>query len=155
MISVTLTQVAYSQQDYEELIITETNNKQELNQKNIGSGGSNNLNCGTNLVDSSQQLICPSVPGETPTPGPIPVEICDDGMDNDGDMLVDATDPDCAVQPPPRDTDSDGVPDSIDNCDNLPNPGQEDADSDGVGDVCDDTPDPGTPTIEIRSDPLY
>lgn len=33
------------------------------------------------------------------------------------------------------------VRDSIDNCDNVPNPGQ-DTDSDGIGDVCDDTPNP-------------
>ena len=70
------------------------------------------------------------------------VEVCDDGIDNDGDMLVDAADPDCAGPPPPPDGDSDGVPDSTDNCDDVPNPGQEDADSDGVGDVCDGTPNP-------------
>jgi hypothetical protein len=73
---------------------------------------------------------------------PTPVEVCDDGIDNDGDMLVDAADPDCAGPPPPPDGDSDGVPDSTDNCDDVPNPGQEDADSDGIGDVCDDTPNP-------------
>jgi hypothetical protein len=74
--------------------------------------------------------------------GEIPVEICDDGIDNDGDMLVDTADPDCAEPPPPRDTDSDGVRDTTDNCDNVPNPGQEDADSDGIGDACDETPFP-------------
>ena len=71
--------------------------------------------------------------------GDITVEICDDGIDNDGDTLVDSADPDCAGPAPPRDTDSDGVRDSIDNCDNVPNPEQEDTDSDGVGDACQDT----------------
>jgi hypothetical protein len=238
-----LPKAAHSQQDYEELIMTETNNEQKLNQKNIGSGSSSNLNCGTNVIEStSTSMTCTTIPGETPTSdlefvtttvsdtvpfessataevscpegtevtgggyelrpednvqvhqniitnenaptengwkvtlavdtsspevtllltvyavcgalgdiNPTPVEICDDGIDNDGDMLVDAADPDCADPPPPPDADSDGVPDSTDNCDNVPNPGQEDADSDGVGDACDDTPNPGTPTIEIRS----
>ena len=68
------------------------------------------------------------------------VEICDDGIDNDGDTLVDSADPDCAGPAPPRDTDSDGLRDSIDNCDNVPNPEQEDTDSDGVGDACQDIP---------------
>ena len=38
------------------------------------------------------------------------------------------------------DTDSDGVPDQLDNCPNVANPGQEDADGDGIGDVCDNCP---------------
>ena len=203
-----------------------------LNQKNIGSGSSTNINCGTNIAGTNlaQPIDCPSIPGQSPTPnedfttatvsktvriepgtsigtaevtcpegtevtgggyelrevipgasfpqinaptdngwkvsfragglqddvfltvyavcgalGDITVEICDDGIDNDGDTLVDTADPDCAGPAPPRDTDSDGVRDSIDNCDNIPNPGQEDADSDGIGDVCDDTPNPPIP----------
>jgi Tol biopolymer transport system component len=40
----------------------------------------------------------------------------------------------------PPDSDGDGVPDSVDNCPTVPNPGQEDADGDGVGDACDGCP---------------
>jgi len=36
-----------------------------------------------------------------------------------------------------KDTDGDGVPDSLDNCPTTPNPDQADADGDGVGDACD------------------
>jgi hypothetical protein len=66
-----LPQTAHQQQDYEELIITETNNKQKLNQKNIGSGSTGNLNCGTNVIEStSTSTTCPTIPGETPIPTP-------------------------------------------------------------------------------------
>jgi hypothetical protein len=40
----------------------------------------------------------------------------------------------------PTDTDGDTVPDSSDNCVNVPNPGQGDADGDRIGDACDQTP---------------
>ena len=39
-----------------------------------------------------------------------------------------------------KDTDGDGVPDSIDNCVFVPNPDQKDTDGDGVGDACDNCP---------------
>jgi hypothetical protein len=66
-----LPQAAHSQQDYEELIIVKTNNKQKLNQKNIGSGSSDNLNCGTNVAASTlfEQITC-SIEEGTPSPGP-------------------------------------------------------------------------------------
>ena len=34
------------------------------------------------------------------------------------------------------DLDGDGVPDSVDNCPNTPNPDQADSDTDGIGDAC-------------------
>ncbi|HET8946948.1 MAG TPA: VCBS repeat-containing protein, partial [Candidatus Polarisedimenticolia bacterium] len=46
----------------------------------------------------------------------------------------------------PPDRDRDGVPDAIDNCPDLANPGQEDQDGDGFGDACD--PCPLSPTTD-------
>lgn len=40
-----------------------------------------------------------------------------------------------ACPPPPMDTDGDGVPDDVDNCD-LPNPTQSDCNGNGIGDAC-------------------
>jgi cysteine-rich repeat protein len=43
------------------------------------------------------------------------------------------------------DADDDGIPDGLDNCPDVPNPGQEDADGDGLGDACDPDPDCNAP----------
>lgn len=41
---------------------------------------------------------------------------------------------------PEEDNDLDGIPDTADNCPDVPNPGQEDTDGDGIGDACDTCP---------------
>jgi len=41
--------------------------------------------------------------------------------------------------PPPEDSDGDGIPNSSDNCPDVANPGQEDTDGDGQGDACEDS----------------
>ncbi len=50
----------------------------------------------------------------------------------------------------PLDTDSDGVPDLLDNCSQVANPGQEDADGDTIGDACDAASAPGFSLRRVR-----
>jgi anionic cell wall polymer biosynthesis LytR-Cps2A-Psr (LCP) family protein len=41
---------------------SETNTEQNLKQKNVGSGSSTNLNCGTNNIDTTASITtCPTV----------------------------------------------------------------------------------------------
>jgi hypothetical protein len=51
-------QAAYSQTDYEEYLIVETNTEQNLAQKNVGSGESININCAKNLISSAANTVC-------------------------------------------------------------------------------------------------
>lgn len=44
--------------------------------------------------------------------------------------------PTATTAPPPLDSDGDLIPDGIDNCPDVANPGQTDSDQDGVGDAC-------------------
>jgi hypothetical protein len=57
-----------------------------------------------------------------------------------------------AVAPDFPDADADGVEDSIDNCVNTANPGQEDDDKDGPGDACDNCPFDANPGQEDGDD---
>ena len=61
--------------------------------------------------------------------------------DSDGDGVPDAVD-NCPniSNPGQTDGDGDGVGDACDNCATISNPGQEDGDNDDVGDVCDNCP---------------
>jgi len=56
---------------------------------------------------------------------------CSDGVDNDRDGRIDGADTGCV------DSDSDGLPDHLDNCPAVANFGWSDIDGDGLGDVCD------------------
>ena len=61
--------------------------------------------------------------------GTLQAEICGNGIDDDGDGLIDEG---C-------DRDNDGIQDEDDNCPDTPNPSQSDVDNDGIGDACDDS----------------
>ena len=66
-------------------------------------------------------------------------------LDTDGDGIADCVDPD---------DDNDGIPDILDNCPLVPNPGQQDLDHDGIGDACDSDADGDTFTVTGSGAPI-
>lgn len=94
---------------------------------------------------SDPRCLADGLPGSDPPPPPPADPACDDGVDNDGDGLIDLADPGCEFaedndeyNDPPNDRDNDGVPNEEDNCPDVQNPFQEDSDGDGAGNACDD-----------------
>jgi hypothetical protein len=61
-----------------------------------------------------------------------------------GDLIV-GVDVDENCEPLVQDSDGDGVADDVDNCVDVPNPGQEDSYGSAAGDACEDTNGDGTP----------
>lgn len=59
--------------------------------------------------------------------------VCSDGIDNDGDGLIDLDDPNCKIFLR-EDSDKDGI---LDDCDNCITKNQEDDDDDGIENGCD------------------
>lgn len=95
-------------------------------------------------LDDGNIVVANTDPRCHAEPSSEPVAACSNGLDDDGDGLIDfPADPGCESAfdddefNPPADGDRDGVPDSEDNCPADPNPGQEDTDGDGAGDACD------------------
>lgn len=97
---------------------------------------------------------CPQPTGSESSPQSGPGEICNNGIDDDGNGQIDSDDSQCSgsttiqqLQDPglviePRDiilpdADKDGVPDGEDNCKSDRNQDQKDSDGDGIGDACD------------------
>lgn len=69
-------------------------------------------------------------------------DACDSDRDGDGVNNGDDAFPDDPSES--ADSDSDGIGDNADNCDNAANPDQADTDQDGAGDACDTKPFPTT-----------
>ncbi len=96
-----------------------------------------------NFVISTRRIGCLGAPPPPSPDGPA----CSNGLDDDGDGLVDhPADPDCASTNADserggfQDVDLDGVEDADDNCPLSANGSQQDSDADDIGDACDRRP---------------
>ncbi|MBI2336571.1 MAG: thrombospondin type 3 repeat-containing protein [Deltaproteobacteria bacterium] len=137
-----------------------------------GNSNYSNRDDATTLPDSDGDGITDSEDNCPTTPNPGQEDGDGDGIGDVCDNCVDVGNPDQLDQNPINgigdlcetpiptptatptptpfvDGDGDGVPDDIDNCKEVPNPGQEDGDLDGIGDACDDCPNDPTNTCNI------
>jgi cysteine-rich repeat protein len=88
-----------------------------------------------NIAPNGNVSVMPVIEGPPGDP------TCSDGIDNDGDGLIDGADTGCfAISPSNPDSDGDGFADISDNCPKVANADQKDGDGDGVGDACDNCP---------------
>ena len=86
--------------------------------------------CAANDPNDSDPALTPEDDGLALPAGTLSRGICANGVDDDGDTLVDSLDAACA------DADGDGVPDNVDNCDAAADPLQLNSDGDAQGDAC-------------------
>ena len=89
--------------------------------------------CSANDPDDSVATGAPKGPEDDSLAlpaGTLSRGLCANGVDDDGDTLVDGLDAACA------DADGDGVPDNVDNCDAAADPLQLNVDADAQGDAC-------------------
>jgi PKD repeat protein len=106
------------------------------------------------IVDQIDTCYAVPNPNQADADGDGAGDACEDDIDNDGelngvdtdddgDLILDGNDNCPTVYDESNnaalcaDTDNDGIFDTIDNCDNTPNPDQKDFDGDGAGDACD------------------
>jgi DNA-binding beta-propeller fold protein YncE len=129
--------------DTDLLYITDTDNgKIQIVDVDGNCSGSNELADDVCFVDEFGQVG--NEEGEFDSPSALTIDtvnellyIADSG--NDRIQIVD-TDGICANGVCIVDEDGDGVPDNVDNCPSIANPGQIDSDTDSIGDVCDEFP---------------
>lgn len=69
---------------------------------------------------------------------------------DDNSTALRAADHDGLVLYVMSDNDGDGVPNDVDNCPDISNPGQGDVDGDGIGDLCDPVDDSLTPEVTVN-----
>jgi hypothetical protein len=106
----------------------------------VDKGYSNNSSNEVNESDETNNTC-----SNTVTVVPAPVLGCMDESATNYNSEATQDDDSCTF-----DTDTDGVLDGVDNCENVANADQDDSDQDEIGDACDDTPfSPATLTVHV------